>query len=301
MAVPDYQTLMLPVLKIIFDETECSSNEIINKIIKLFNLSEEEQKEMLPSGTQTLLYNRVGWAKTYLKKAGLIESPKRSFYKITARGTNVIKSSPSRIDIGFLNQFEEFQSFRTKVDNLEENPIMPKEELTDIENLENIIEGLNNQLAQDLLEKILQDTPEKFENLVAELLIKLGYGSSKKDIIQSVGKSGDEGIDGIIKEDVLGLNKIYIQAKRWQGCVGSPEIDKFAGALQKQNATKGVFITTSKFSREALEAAPRYLNSSIILIDGKRLTDLMIEYNLGVETKISYSVKKIDEGYFAED
>ena len=301
MAVPDYQTLMLPVLKIISLQEECSTSTLIAEIIKEFNLNEENQKEMLPSGTQTLLYNRVGWARTYLKKANLLETPKRGFYKITPQGQNVLNSNPNRIDIAFLNQFEEFQGFRTKGNAIEEQKSIPKEELTDIENLENIIETLNKQLSQDLLERILQDTPERFENLVAELIIRMGYGSSKKDIIQSAGKSGDEGIDGIIKEDILGLNKIYIQAKRWQGTVGSPEIDKFAGALQKQNANKGVFITTSKFTKDALEAAPRYLNSNIILIDGKKLAELMIEYNLGVETRTTYSVKKVDEGYFTEE
>lgn len=259
------------------------------------------QTLMLPSGTQTLLYNRVGWARTYMKKANLLETPKRGFYKITSQGQKVLDSNPSRIDISFLNQFEEFKDFRAKNNGDSEDKLTIKEELTDTENLENIIESLNSQLSSDLLERIMQDTPEKFENLVAELLIKMGYGSTKKDILQNAGKSGDEGIDGIIKEDILGLDKIYVQAKRWQGTVGRPEIQKFAGALQMQNAVKGVFITTSSFSREALESIPRYSNSNIILVDGKKLTELMIEYNLGVETKITYSVKKVDEGYFAED
>lgn len=309
MPIPDYQTLMLPFLKITADGQEHKLRDVIDLLIKEFNLSEEEQKELLPSGQQTIIDNRVGWARTYLKKAGLIESNRRGFFKIAEKGSEILKRNPQKIDKQFLLQFDSFKEF------ININPFQEQEkellsakvnsqdlciETNPEESIEYLITDLQKQLAVDLLEKIKGNSPSFFENLVAELLLKMGYGSSKQDILQNAGKSGDEGIDGVIKEDVLGLDKIYIQAKRWQGTVGRPEIQKFAGALLGKNALKGIFITTSWFSNEAKDYADG-VNSNIILIDGKKLAELMIRYNLGVQIKQSYEIKKVDEDFFTDE
>jgi restriction system protein len=308
MSIPDYQTLMLPFLKIASDGNDYIVRDAIEILAKQFNLNAEERVELLPSGQQSIFDNRVGWARTYLKKAGLIESPKRGVFKITEKGINVLKSNPEKIDVNFLKQFDEFNEFfNLKKDDdsaYESNVKFKPVETTAIndsvnpeENLEYIIKNLEKQLADDLLERIMQNSPAFFENLVASLLLKMGYGNSKQDILQNRGKSGDEGIDGIIKEDVLGLDKIYVQAKRWQGTIGRPKIQEFVGAIDNKTH-KGVFITTSSFSSEAIEYAAG--KPSIVLIDGKKLTELMIKYNLGVSIKQEYQVKRIDEDFFID-
>ena len=299
MAIPDYQSIMLPLLKFAGDQKEHSLREVIEILADHFNLTSDERRELLPSGQQEVFKNRVGWARTYMKKAMLLESPRRGYFKITERGMAVLSKNPQEINVKFLEQFEEFRQFRAL---RREKPKIVEEELgrTPEEALENAYQNLRDDLANDLLEQIKNSPPGLFESIVVDLLVKMGYGGSRKDAGQAIGRSGDEGIDGIIKEDRLGLDIIYIQAKRWENAVGRPEIQKFAGALQGQRAKRGIFITTSNFSREANDYAFK-IDTKIILIDGERLAQLMIDFSIGVTTVSTYEVKKIDTDYFTEE
>ncbi len=250
MAIPDYQAIMLPLLKLANDRKEHSLREAINKLADEFNLTNEEREELLLSGQQAIFDNRVGWARTYLKKAVLIESPQRSYFKITDRGLNLLRQNPSKIDREFLCQFEEFKNFinfkkeKTKIHKESE-----ASEQTPGELLEDAYQNLRNDLANDLLQQIKSSPPNLFEKIVVELLVRMGYGGSRKDAGKAIGKSRDEGIDGIIKEDRFGLDIIYIQAKRWDNIVGRPEIQKFAGALQGHRAKKGIYYYFEFFKR----------------------------------------------------
>ncbi len=302
--IPNYQVLMLPLLKAVKDQKEYKLNDIVDILANEFKLSEEERKELLPSGQSFLFGNRVGWARTYLKKAGLLDSPKRGYLIITQRGLDVLKQNPKEVNVALLQQFSEFLEFQSskRDDNITENTIVQSESIqTPEEILENSYQDIRKSLAQELLDKITKLSPTFFERLVVELLVKMGYGGSMKDAGKALGKSGDEGIDGTIKEDKLGLDIIYIQAKRWQpgNVVGRPEIHKFVGALAGQDAKKGIFITTSTFTKDALEFVPRN-ETKIVLIDGYLLAQLMIDYNLGVATQQVYEIKKIDSDYFEE-
>lgn len=302
--IPNYQVLMLPLLKAVKDQKEYKLNDIVDILANEFKLSEEERKELLPSGQSFLFGNRVGWARTYLKKAGLLDSPKRGYLIITQRGLDVLKQNPKEVNVALLQQFSEFLEFQSskRDDNITENTIVQSESIqTPEEILENSYQDIRKSLAQELLDKITKLSPTFFERLVVELLVKMGYGGSMKDAGKALGKSGDEGIDGTIKEDKLGLDIIYIQAKRWQpgNVVGRPEIHKFVGALAGQGAKKGIFITTSTFTKDALKFVPRN-ETKIVLIDGYLLAQLMIDYNLGVATQQVYEIKKIDSDYFEE-
>lgn len=299
MPVPDFQTIMLPFLRILKNSKEYAIRDTVELLADEFNLSESERREMLPSGQQTILYNRVVWARTYLKKAGLIESTKRGVVKITDRGLQVLKSNPERIDINFLDQFPEFVEFK-KMKREKPSEFTSVEVETPEEVLENSFQTLRQSLANEILDQIRSNPPSLFEKIVVELLVKMGYGGTLRDAGQAIGKSGDEGIDGIIKEDRLGLDIIYVQAKRWANTVGRPEIQKFAGALQGQRAKKGVFITTSDFSRDAHEYAAK-IDSKIVLIDGEQLAQFMIDHNIGVTPVASYEIKRIDSDYFSEE
>jgi len=298
MAIPDYQTIMLPLLKFAGDGQEHSLRETIDFLANEFSLSDEERKELLPSGSQATFDNRVGWARTYMKKAGLLESTRRGYFCITARGKNVLEQNPQKINVKFLKQFPEFVEFQKPKKKGEIDP--PPVDITPEESLEAAYQELQHGLASELLQMVKQCPPDFFEQLVVDVLIKMGYGGSRKEAGQAVGKTSDGGIDGIIKEDKLGLDIIYIQAKRWEGTVGRPEIQKFAGALQGQRARKGIFITTSSFTKDAREYVEN-INTKIILIDGQRLAELMIAYNVGANTTAIYEVKKIDSDYFIED
>ena len=303
MAIPDYQTIMLPLLKIAEDGQEHSIREAIDGVSDLFKLSAQERKEVLPSGQQYIIDNRVGWARTYLKKAGLLESPRRSYFEITNLGRSVLKKNPSGINIKFLEQFPLFIEFRnTKKERgeHEEREVESSSSQTPQELLEYGYQKIRKDLAQELLSFVKQSSPRFFEKLVVELLLAMGYGGSRKDAGQAIGQSGDGGIDGIIKEDKLGLDVIYLQAKRWEGVVGSKEIRNFVGSLVGQKANKGVFITTSGFTKDALEYV-KTITHKVILIDGEMLTQLMTENDIGVSKVISYDVKKIDSDYFVED
>ena len=302
--IPDYQTLMLPVLKSVADGKEHKFREIADSIAKNFGLTEEELGCRLPSGNQSIFDNRVGWAKTYLKKACLIEYKGKGVLKITERGKQVLKDSPKKIDNKFLKQYDEFNEFQNKVNPKEEK----QETETDYKNqtpeelIETAFHDFQKSLAEELLDKIRNVSPSFFEKLVVALLVKMGYGGSIKDAGQAIGRTGDEGIDGIIKEDKLGLDVIYIQAKRWKenNVIGRPEIQKFVGALAGQGAKKGVFITASSFTKEALDYKPMN-DTKVILIDGMKLANLMIEYNLGVAQLHCYELKKLDNDYFDEE
>jgi restriction system protein len=307
MTIPDFQSIMLPLLKILADGKVYKYREIIEALAREFLVTEAERKEMLPSGQQEIFSNRVGWAKTYLKKAGLIDSPQRATFVISEKGKEILSQNPARIDAKFLRQFPEFQEFnrvnkQNETITLESNLSTSDQEQNPEELLENSYQEIRQALATDLLSILRKLSPDDFEKLVVELLVKMGYGGSIRDAGKAVGKSGDQGIDGIIKEDRLGLDIIYIQAKRWadNNAVGRPEIQKFVGALAGQGAKKGIFITTSYFTQEALEYAPRN-EIKIVLIDGEELSQLMIDYNLGVSTQKIYEIKRIDHDYFGDE
>ncbi len=293
---------MLPLLRFASDKNEHTSREAIEFLAKAFHLTPEQRQELLPSGQQPIFDNRVGWARTYLKKAGLLESSKRSIFKITDRGVKVLQQNPPSINTLFLKQFPEYIEFQ-KLSNTTERQtelVDDSTKNTPEETLEEAYQTIRKSLTEDLLTKIKTYPPVFFEKLVVELLVKMGYGGSIKDAGKAVGKSGDEGIDGIIKEDKLGLDVIYIQAKRWENVVGRPEIHRFVGALAGQGAKKGIFITTAKFTNEAREYIPRN-ETKIVLIDGEQLAQFMIDYNLGVSTVSTYEIKKIDSDYFGDE
>jgi restriction system protein len=306
MSIPDFQSIMLPLLKYYSSEDEHSTKETKEFLEKSFNLTEEELSQLLPSGKQGIFSNRVYWAIAHLKMAALLENTKRGYYKITKSGTTLLKSNPSYVNLQLLKTIPEYiehtKAFKKeKNDNNEEPDIESSDEnLTPEESLEYSFQKINKSLAQDLLNKVKKEPASFFEKLVIELLVKMGYGGSIKDAGKAVGKSGDEGIDGIIKEDKLGLDIIYIQAKRWEGVVGRPELQKFVGALAGQGAKKGIFITTSYFSRDAVEYTPKN-ETKIILIDGEQLAKYMIDYDLAVSTVSTYQIKRIDLDYFGEE
>ncbi len=301
MAIPDYQTIMLPLLKFASDEKEHSIHEAIKVLADQFNLTPDERKELLPSGQQEVFVNRVGWARTYLKKSGLLEAPKRGVLKITERGKKILKSNPSEINNKLLSQFDEFKEFKAKRRKQEDSSEDIIEQIkTPEEAFESAYENLRTDLAVEILDHLKKCDPGLFEKIVIEVLVKMGYGGTLRDAGKAIGRSGDEGIDGIIKEDRLGLDIIYVQAKRWEGNVGRPDIQKFAGALQGQRAKKGIFITTSNFSKDAKDFASQ-IDSKIILIDGEELSDYMIDFNVGVTTTSKYELKKIDSDYFIEE
>lgn len=302
--IPDYQSIMLPLLEFISDGKEYKMRNVTDELALRFGVTEEEQKELLPSGVAPIFYNRTAWAKTYLKKAGLIDSPKQGIVVISKRGLEVIKRKPSSINVKFLKQFSEFVEFQTtkrenetEIEASEEQSIQTPEE-----SLETAYQKIRKSLASELINKVVELSPAFFEKLVVELLVKMGYGGSIKDAGKAMGKSGDEGIDGTIKEDKLGLDIIYIQAKRWKpgNVVGRPELQKFVGALAGQGAKKGIFITTSNFTKEAIEYTPRN-ETKIVLIDGQQLAQLMIDYNLGCTPQQTYEVKRLDSDYFDEE
>lgn len=302
--IPDYQNIMLPLLKYAGDKQEHHIRGVTEQLADEFNLSEEERTELLPSGQQAIFDNRVGWARTFLKKAGLLESPKRGYFEITKRGLKVLKDQPAKIDVRYLEQFPEFIQFakpqKVVKEGFEDKGLRKYEESTPEELLEIGSQKLQKELASELLDRIKKCSPTFFEKLVVELLVKMGYGGSRADAGKAIGRRGDEGIDGIINEDKLGLDIIYIQAKKWENQVSRPEIQKFAGALQGQRARKGIFITTSIFSDTAIDYVSK-IDNKIILIDGERLAQLMIENDIGVSKIAEYKIKKIDTDYFSEE
>jgi restriction system protein len=292
---------MLHLLKLASDGAEHTLKDAVPAIADIFQLTDAERTELLQSGQQAILNNRVAWAKTYLNKAGLLEAPRRGVLIITDRGKNVLAHNPPKIDLKVLEQFPEFLAFKAKSKTVEEGDHGQAAALvaieTPIETLESAYGKILNGLKAELLDRLKLESPAIFERVVIALLFKMGYGGSRADTAQAIGKSGDEGLDGLIKEDWLGLDIIYVQAKRWAATVGRPEIQKFAGALHGQHATKGIFITTSDFSKDAKDYVSK-IGSKIVLIDGSRLAELMIEFDVAVAIEATYAVKRIDNDFF---
>jgi restriction system protein len=300
MSIPEYQAIMLPLLELLKDGQERTVRQCVELLATTFGLSKEERAQLLPSGQQPVFYNRVGWAQTYLKKAGLLENPRRGTMRITQRGLDVLSQRPSKIDVQYLMRFEEFKGFmkrsmgkqehRWTEDDASNNPI---------EQIEQAFSEYQETLVEELLEEVTRVSPAFFERLVLQLLVKMGYGGRLKQAAKVVGGSGDEGIDGIINEDKLGLDVIYVQAKQWSQPVGRPEVQKFVGALHGKRARKAVFITTSSFTAEAHRYV-EHLDPKVVLVDGKTLARLMIEHNVGVTVKSVYELRSIDRDFFEE-
>jgi len=297
---------MLPVLGFLADGNDHRPDEVEEALGRKFHLTKEEQATLLPSGKQRRFANRANWAGSYLRQAGLIESPQRGVWRISAKGKQVLAERPERIDIKFLERFPEFVEFRAPKRDEERSVQAPTSQETASgetpeELLETVHEKLQGDLQAELLRRVKAASPRFFEELVIDLLVKMGYGGTRRDAGQAIGRSGDGGIDGIIKEDALGLDAVYVQAKRWDaGTIGRPEIQKFAGALQGHRARKGVFITTAEFTQEA-RSFVQSIDSKIVLIDGRELVGLMLRHGVGVTIKNSYEVKQVDSDYFSEE
>jgi len=300
MPIPDYQTIMLPLLEKIGDKKSHYLQDLIQELADYFQLSEDERAKLQPSGKQRIFHNRFYWAKKYLSEAGLLKSDTRSSVKITDEGVALLLEKPKAITNHLLRKYEKFRVFTAKnnipdIEHVEKNETKTPEEIID-----SVHKEMTNLLKTDLIEKILTGTPHFFETLVVDVLVTMGYGGSHTDVNQAViGRSNDGGIDGIIKEDKLGLDTIYLQAKRWNGPVGRPIVQSFAGALDGVRAKKGIFITTSSFSQGAHEYV-KGIEKKIVLIDGNDLASLMIEYNVGVSLVTTYPLKKIDTDYFED-
>jgi restriction system protein len=311
-AVPPFQEFMLPFLQHIADGDEHKITEMFEHLAKRFALSDDDLKELLPSGRETRFKNRVYWARVYLGQAKALDSPGRGRFRITERGQELLKTMPARIDMKLLSKYAEFQEFKNRSGSGEEAPALssasaqvpieqPLSAQSPEEQLESSYQLLRQQLAQSLLSNIRKAPPAFFEQLVVDLLVAMGYGGSRVDAGQALGQSGDGGIDGIIKEDRLGLDIVYLQAKRWEAPVGSPEVRNFTGSLEGHGAQKGVLITTSKFTRDATEFAKRLQQKKLVLIDGEKLSELMMDFGVGVSKVASYTVQKIDPDYFGEE
>lgn len=303
MAIPDFQTIMLPLLESLSDGDEHSLMEIRDRLADNFSLTPEEREQLLPSGNQAIFENRVGWARTYLKNAGLLRYVRRAVFQITPRGKDVLTSPPERISVAYLEQFPEFVEFRERGKGKEQKPKDGNSsESTPDEIIETAYSQLRQKLAAELMSQFGSLSWSFFERLVVDVLVAMGYGGSRAEADQAFQKGTDEGIDGTIKEDRLGLDIIYVQAKRWAigNNVGRPEIQKFAGALQGKRARKGVFLTTSDFSAEARQYV-QLIDSKIILINGSELAELMIDHDVGVSTSKTYVIKKLDTDYFESD
>jgi restriction system protein len=302
--IPDFQTLMLPFLMHIGDNQEHSKKELVEALANALKLTEAEKREMLPSRNQPVFYNRVTWVIAHFKAAKILDNTRRGYVKITPLGIDILKQNPATINLKFLKQLptyiEAMNSWKNKNSTEETSRNEDMEVKTPEELLEAGYQSIKNSLKQELLEKLKSVHPAYFEKIVVELLVKMGYGGSIAEAGKATKYSNDEGIDGIIKEDKLGLDVIYIQAKRWDGVVSRPEIQKFVGALAGQRAKKGVFITTSGFSKEAISYASQ-MDAKIVLIDGEQLAQYMIDYNLGVSIQDTYEIKRIDSDYFEED
>jgi len=301
MAIPDFQTIMLPLLQLAADQQEHSLRNTIEALAEQYALTKEERRELLPSGRARTFDNRVGWARTHLAKAGLLKSTRRGYFQITTRGLHILAQEPDRVDMALLRQYPEYLLFLKPQNKDDDTVDLPdRSELqTPEEILESAHQRVRQDLASELLEMIGDCSASFFEKLVVDLLVRMGYGGTRKEAGKAIGTTGDEGIDGIINEDRLGLDIVYIQAKRWQNTVTRPEIQKFAGALQGQRARKGIFLTISSFSEGAKEYVSR-IESKIVLIDGETLAQLMIDYGVGVSTAAAYEIKKIDADYFTE-
>lgn len=305
MAVPGYQDFMLPLLRLASDGQEHTVTQAMETLARDMRISDTDQATMLPSGTQTRFYNRVTWAITYLSKSLLLQKVGRGRFRIAPRGVEVLRSRPDQIDNAFLEQFDEYRAFKTKKNKKaiisEEQVGIPNDavdpDVTPDERLDAAYKELRETLADDLLERVRASSAKFFEHLVVDLLVAMGYGGIQGNAAQVVGKSGDGGIDGVIPEDRLGLDMVYVQAKHWENSVGPDEIRKFVGSLGEQKAHKGVFITSGDFTDGARRAAEK-ATAKIVLIDGEQLAEMMIDHGVGVAEHKSYKVKKLDTDYF---
>jgi restriction system protein len=303
MPVPNFQSFLLPLLRLMADGKDHAVADLRNHVQEAVGLSDADLLEKIPSGTQSKFANRLTWASVYLTKAGALRRLKRGVFQITDRGRDLLKENQDGITVKTLARYPEFLEFHrgnsvggVTAGDIEQDPGQtPEERLAAVYGL------IRSSLAADLLETVKRSSPGFFERLVIDLLVAMGYGGSEEDAARAVGGTGDGGIDGMIKEDKLGLDAVYVQAKRWNGTVGRPAIQAFAGSLEGQRARKGIFITTSDFSQDALDYAQR-IEKRIVLINGRELAELMIDHNVGVEIKGKpYTVKKIDQDYFEED
>ena len=304
MSVPAYEKFMFPILKILSDGQTKAKKAIASAIIEYFHFNEQDLSETLSSQSKPTYLNRMGWAITYLKKAGLLISPSRACFQITDEGRKIVEQNIVNLDSKYLRKYEsfvEFQNLSHKQDKISRLGEEIQNPATPLENIIDNYELIKKNVCDEILTKILEQTSDFFEQLVVDLVVAMGYGGSIEEAGKATKRTGDEGIDGIIKQDKLGLDNIYLQAKRWQksNIVGRPEIHKFVGALAGQGARKGIFITTSNFSKEALEYKPRN-ETSIILIDGQKLVDLMYEHNIGVTVEKRFEIKRLDSDYFDE-
>ncbi|MFJ7981393.1 restriction endonuclease [Lysinibacillus xylanilyticus] len=303
MPIPTYEQFMYPFLDYLKDENEHTLKELYEILPQHFNLSEEQVEELLPSGNQTVVVNRIGWARTYLKNAGLISSPKRAVFKITPEGLKLLQdSSVKEINLKVLERYPQFLEFKNRTKPSTDSDIktvISEDSRTPLEIMNENYQILKQSLQTELLEKIMECTPQFFEQLIVNLIVAMGYGGSISDAGKAVGKSGDGGIDGIVKEDVLGLDKIYLQGKRWANPVSRPDIQAFVGSLVGFKANKGIFITTSRFTKEAIEYSES-IDKSLILIDGMKLTELMFLYNVGVSNVQTFIIKRMDLDFFEE-
>lgn len=309
MAVPDYQTFMRPLLLLAADGDEHGVSNVIAKLAEQFCLSEEDRSQLLPSGLATVLANRVSWARTYLMKAGALEKTRRAHFRITDRGKELLREYPDGINSQTLKKFPEFIVFQQPPDEsstdtkavLGSVPPSSASSETPEEAIQRAETEITRALQENLLSRIHELSPAFFERLVVDLIVAMGYGGSREYVVQAIGKSGDQGIDGIVNEDVLGLDRVYIQAKRYaaDNVIGREQIQQFAGALVGHAASKGVFFTTSSFARTATEYAQK-VPQRIILIDGKMLTKLMVQYSIGVRRERTVELKRVDFDYFEE-
>ena len=310
MAIPDYETLMLPVLKIAGNGQEHRVSDVVDQLAREFNLTEEERQQLLPSGKQATFTNRVAWAKTYLVQAGLLEATKRAHFRITDRGRKVFAETPARIESEYLSQFPEFIQFRERSrvpekpasTDTSEVPVTPVQTQTPDELLRTTVKQIETVLGKELLDRILAAPPAFFERLIVTLLVAMGYGASQENSGRIVGQSGDGGIDGVIDQDALGLDRVYVQAKRYarESAVSEPEIRAFSGSLAAAKGSKGVFVTTSYFTQPARSFAERH-PFRIVLIDGDQLATLMIRHNVGVQVDETLYLKKVDEDFFLDE
>lgn len=303
MPVPAFQELFLPILTYIADGKEHTKQDVAEHLSQKLQLTTEELSELLPSGKQTKFLNRIAWSRTYFGKALLVESTARGKFRITQRGRDLLATNPIGLNVKLLKQYPEFQTFHQgnngDVHEAVGNVSSVEIEETPEEQLESSYQALRKELAELLLQQVLQASPAFFEQLVVDVLVGMGYGGSRADAGKAIGQSGDEGIDGVIKEDRLGLDLIYLQAKRWQNPVGRPHVQNFVGSLVGKSAHKGVMLTTSRFTDEAKQFV-KHLPQKVVLIDGEELAELMIEFNVGVNPTTTYTVKKLDTDYFEE-
>ncbi|MBN9391547.1 MAG: restriction endonuclease [Chloroflexi bacterium] len=309
MAIPDYQSCMLPLLVCVSDRKDHKLSDIIDVVADYCHLTQEERNEFYPNGKKRIFYDRLNWAATYLKKALLLGSNGRGLVHITERGIGLLNENPTKVNVPVLRRYPEFLQFEiasnqgSQTTQIEPKPkpdnVITGAKETPREILERSYQTLRSELAAELIERVKSCSSKFFEQLVVDLLVAMGYGGSQKDAGQAVGQSGDGGIDGIIKEDKLGLDAVYIQAKRWENTVGRPTVQAFAGSLEGNRARKGVLITTSQFSQDAKDYVNR-IEKRIVLIDGNQLGQYMIDYNVGVNEIETYVVKKIDQDYFGD-